>query len=620
MALLSLSDPKHPANIVLNTVSAQLGKGFYWQKEVTGVSTDWCAATVVAAGIYTKLSGIVFPKKGQTGIYYAGMCGKAFESFGGKRIDGPMWGYKDVKPTRGDIIVFVWKKNNESFYASVKNQTATYGKYSASHIGMVTDCRDGKVYTIEGNCGGNTDKSKNYIKERSYSINSENISFYIRPDWSRADGIVSVTTATAGTYTPTEEKVDSTYKIDGIYSTQLYTTESTKADASIREVAYLGNDGKPCINITPVMLSAINYTGLLSGIYKLSGGTEQTTAVADNIDALPSKPRTIVEFFLNKGLNSAASVGIIANMFYESVFNTSAVGDNGTSFGLCQWHGDNGKKMRNYVGLTWANNLSGQLEFLWFDLNDRFASTLLNPLKNIPNTEAGAKQAADLFVRQYERPAKIDEASAKRSAKAVEYWNMIVTTTVAEVVDCSSDPTVQRFPCPGNPYLVWPISTVTVGKYSSPFGYRGNIGKQGASPYHSGVDFGVNQETAAKTDIPIKCCADGKVYGSYWNKSRGWVIIIDHGSYANGSGNAYTVYQHMKRKSNLSVGVPVKAGQHIGVVGNTGVGDYHLHLEVNLGKTLGMSGVEYEDKNYGCWRNHYAVDPAQYFKKLGSKT
>lgn len=616
MALLSLSDPKHPANIVLNTVSAQLGKGFYWQKDVTGVSTDWCAATVVAAGIYTKLSGIVFPKKGQTGIYYAGMCGKAFESFGGKRIDGPMWGYKDVKPTRGDIIVFVWKKNNESFYASVKNQTATYGKYSASHIGMVTDCRDGKVYTIEGNCGGNTDKSKNYIKERSYSINSENISFYIRPDWSRADGIVSVTTATAGTYTPTEEKVDSTYKIDGTYSTQLYSTESTKADASIREVAYLGNDGKPCINITPVMLSAINYTGLLSGIYKLSGGTEQTTAVADNIDALPSIPRTIVEFFLNKGLNTAASVGIIANMFYESGFKTGAIGDNGTSFGLCQWHGDNGKKMRNHVGLTWTMNLSGQLDFLWFDMNDRFASTLLNPLKNIPNTEAGAKQAADLFVRQYERPAKIDEASAKRSAKAVEYWNMIVTVTEVASTQDSSTPTVQDAPktVPGK--LVWPLPNKPEGQYSSPFGYRGNIGINGATPYHNGVDI------ESPNGTPIHCCADGTInyvqsitdpQPSHRNSDRGNLVVVNHGN------SFYTLYQHMKLPCTLPVGTKVVAGQIIGYVGNTGVGSNHLHLETQIGGKGKLDGQWY-DEQYQSWRNKYCVDPAQYFKKLGSKT
>lgn len=612
MALLSLSDPKHPANIVLNTVSAQLGKGFYWQKEVTGVSTDWCAATVVAAGIYTKLSGIVFPKKGQTGIYYAGMCGKAFESFGGKRIDGPMWGYKDVKPTRGDIIVFVWKKNNESFYASVKNQTATYGRYSASHIGMVTDCRDGKVYTIEGNCGGNTDKSKNYIKERSYSINSENISFYIRPDWSRADGIVSVTTATAGTYIPTEEKVDSTYKIDGTYSTQLYTTESTKADASIREVAYLGNDGKPCINITPVMLSAVNYTGLLSGIYKLSGGTEQTTAVADNIDALPSIPRTIVEFFLNKGLNTAASIGIIANMFYESGFKTGAIGDNGTSFGLCQWHGDNGKKMRNHVGLTWAINLSGQLEFLWFDLNDRFVSQLLNPLKAVPNTEYGTKQSAELFVRQYERPANIEEAVKKRVARAVEYWKDIVATSVVSNASDTSTPTVQNAPKAEPGKLVWPLPNKAEGQYSSPFGYRGNIGINGATSYHNGVDI------ESPNGTPIHCCADGVINYKTFTESRGNVVVVDHGEHSSGQ-HFYTLYQHMKSASPLNVGTKVTANQIIGYVGNTGVGSNHLHLETQIGGKGKLDGQWY-DKQYQSWRNKYCVDPAQYFRKLGSKT
>jgi murein DD-endopeptidase MepM/ murein hydrolase activator NlpD len=75
----------------------------------------------------------------------------------------------------------------------------------------------------------------------------------------------------------------------------------------------------------------------------------------------------------------------------------------------------------------------------------------------------------------------------------------------------------------------------------------------------------------------------------------------------------------MKYKPTLSVGTQVKAGQVIGYVGNTGVGNYHLHLEVNLGKTLGMSGVEYYDKSYNSWRNHYAVNPAQYFPNTNKK-
>ena len=53
----------------------------------------------------------------------------------------------------------------------------------------------------------------------------------------------------------------------------------------------------------------------------------------------------------------------------ECNFNILAVGDNGTSFGLIQWHGGNWDKLTAYCktkGLD-ENSLQGQLEYLWED-------------------------------------------------------------------------------------------------------------------------------------------------------------------------------------------------------------------------------------------------------------
>lgn len=38
----------------------------------------------------------------------------------------------------------------------------------------------------------------------------------------------------------------------------------------------------------------------------------------------------------NMGLNVAAACGILANIYKESSFNPNALGDNGTSYGICQ--------------------------------------------------------------------------------------------------------------------------------------------------------------------------------------------------------------------------------------------------------------------------------------------
>ena len=623
MPLLDISNPLHPANIALSVVKSHIGSGGHaWVQSKTSVGSGaWCAATMVATGIDSNLAGLIFPTRNQSTpsgfqssiLCAGGVCESIVKTYNGTRIDGPAWGKVNVVPSPGDLIVFLWNGFRQSTVSAYKSGS-TRRYWSGSHVGMVEyveyDSKNAptKVHTVEGNNGGT-------LRQSSYNINSECIAFYARPNWVKANGIASATYATTGTYSPGEDPIMSTSEVDGIFSTQLYTTESTKADASIREVAYLGKDGKPCINMTGVRLSVLNYTSFLSGLYKLqSGGISGIGGTPDNVDGLPTLPRTCVEYLVGKGFNTAAAIGIIANIKQESDFRTNCVGDKGTSFGICQWHNARGTAMKNFVGAGWESNLSGQLDFLIHELESSYPS-LLSELKGVPNTLEGAKTAADRFVRVFERPANVDKSSLKRQANAENYWSMIVTSTSAESADYSSDTTVQRFPCPGTPYLVWPVESATKGVYSSKFGYRGNIGIQGASAYHSGVDIGVNQTTAANTDIPIKCCATGTVYRSYWNDARGWVIIINHGAYANGDGNAYTVYQHMKRKSDLAEGKAVAAGAVVGYVGNTGVGNYHLHLEVNLGKTLGMSGVEYYDNSYKSWRNHNAVDPSQYFPK-----
>lgn len=610
--MYDLSSPLHPASIVLQTLDDHMNGGHDWVFSTLGydtnnTSSDWCAYTVTAVGIATKLSGVIFPKKGQPGIGYAGMCAKAFEAYGGVRYDGPFWGVKSFTPTKGDIIVFVWR--GSSFYNTVKNLQGDYGKYSASHIGIVEYYKDGVVHTIEGNVGGSGNRKNNAIKRCTRKVGDDQISFYVRPNWAKGDGVVAYSAPTTGTYDPSAVETISTTLTDGVYSTQLYTTESTKADASIREVAYLGNDGKPSITMSGVRLSVINYTGLLNNLNKLivgsTGLTEEGTT--DNIDGLQSKPRTIVEYLKNKGFNTAAAIGIIANIEYESNFKTNAVQDGGTSFGLCRWPTTRGYAMMQYLKGDWKNNLSGQLDYLLLELNSSYTS-LLSELKAVPNTLEGAKRAADRFLRLFEQPTSaIDSVSKKRQTAAQNYWAQIVTTTAASRADYSSNPTVQKAPMAVPGYLTWPLPNVAVGKYSSPFGYRGNIGVNGATKYHSGVDMGSPEGTE------IHCCAAGILHYKDYTSARGNLVVVDHGN------QFYTLYQHMKSQSPISVGTKVLAGQVIGYVGHTGVGSNHLHLETQIGGKGKLDGQWY-DESYQSWRNKYCVDPAQFFPKLGSSS
>lgn len=98
----------------------------------------------------------------------------------------------------------------------------------------------------------------------------------------------------------------------------------------------------------------------------------------------------ILNFFMRKGLSLAQSAGIVGNMMQESGLNPaiiqggriaddSYVLQSGVGFGLVQWtSGGRQQKFMQHmkdmgVGVT---NLSGQLEFVWKEMNESYQHTL----------------------------------------------------------------------------------------------------------------------------------------------------------------------------------------------------------------------------------------------------
>lgn len=626
MALLSFSNPMHPANRLTSCIQSHIGSDDHaWVHRVTGIGmgSAWCAATVVAAGKELKLGSVIpdgFKYSGgddKLSTSYAGGVGRYIvENLGGTRYSGPYWGYKNVIPCTGDIVCFIRNNSWGKQVAIDYKKGVTWRFYSASHVGVVThvdvnktDPSKSTVHTIEGNTGG-SGEADGRIKTHSYNVNDTYIAFYARPKWSKAGGIDCDTYATAGTYVPGATPTNSTYKVDDVnYSTQLYTTASTKADASIREVAFLGSDGKPSIKSEDVRLAVLNYTGMLNGLYQLqNGGIGGIGGSPDNIDALDSVPRTIVQYLTQHGLNTAAAVGFIANIEAESSFNTACRGDkeNGvyTSFGICQWHNKRGKAMMDMAGPNWANNLTGQLDYLWSELQtDYYKTRVLNPLLEVPNTLVGAQDAAEIVVRKFEVPNDMEGAVGRRRNAATRFWNQIVvnSTTIGSAL-ASGTPSTQVAPAGTPTMLLWPVPDVAVGTYSSGFGYRGDVGVEGATKYHGAVDI------PASRGKKIVCSAAGVVYSTGYTGARGYNVIVDHGN------KFYTRYQHMMQPTSLTKGQQVSAGTLVGYVGNTGLQGMspHLHFEVLVN---GVEKWEY-NSTYKCNYNIYAVDPTPYFKSV----
>lgn len=135
--------------------------------------------------------------------------------------------------------------------------------------------------------------------------------------------------------------------------------------------------------------------------------------------------RQILEFATEEmGLNVAAACGILANIEAESNFRTGCIGDNGTSYGLCQWHNSRFQDLKSYCllrGLDYTT-VEGQLQFMFHELKTTYPGTY-NKLLRVPNTSQGAYDAAWAWCIYYERPAGMETSAAKRGRTAqMKYW------------------------------------------------------------------------------------------------------------------------------------------------------------------------------------------------------
>lgn len=363
---------------------------WYWPRQ-------WCSCFVSGVAEDVDILGKVFDGSGS-----AYVCAHSVTKYGGQ-----VHNEKTYSPKRGDLVNFTWDGRGAS---------AIDAASFCDHIGIVTDYKNNTVYTVEGNSG-------DCVAEKQYSRDSSVLACFCTPDWSRVGGFA--TSAGGG------------LAVLG----NLFEDLNTRKDAILREAAYLEpvyesdkgkkviKEYKATVDVTDIKLSLVNYTELFQAFWKAGvktlGGSADISGEYD-YSGLEPKVRTIVKFLVDKGLNNAAACGICGNIKFESGFRTEAVGDGGTSVGICQWHNERGAAMIRMAGVTnWSNNLSGQLNYLWYELENNYSS-VLTELKAVENTEEGAKKAADIFVRRFEIPANVDSESIKRQEAAAEYFNQIV--------------------------------------------------------------------------------------------------------------------------------------------------------------------------------------------------
>ncbi len=133
----------------------------------------------------------------------------------------------------------------------------------------------------------------------------------------------------------------------------------------------------------------------------------------------------IEKYLMNEmGLNRAAATAVMANMYHESRFNTTTNGDNGTSYGLSQWHNSRKTNLINYCNKNGYDytTVEGQMKFYEYELKNSYPK-VYEKLKNTPDTAEGAYEAAEYYCIYYEVPANRNEQGKKRGSLAEKQYN-----------------------------------------------------------------------------------------------------------------------------------------------------------------------------------------------------
>lgn len=145
-----------------------------------------------------------------------------------------------------------------------------------------------------------------------------------------------------------------------------------------------------------------------------------------------TKESEIIEYLTRKaGFNLAVACGIAANLKNESSYELLANGDNGTSFGLAQWHKSRKDKLIVWCdanGLA-ADSLEGQLGYLVYELTKTsyYKRLVGKYVDTTENSENGAYDFAYTFCHYYEAPAHWESSAISRGNLASDLFRNYFT-------------------------------------------------------------------------------------------------------------------------------------------------------------------------------------------------
>lgn len=157
--------------------------------------------------------------------------------------------------------------------------------------------------------------------------------------------------------------------------------------------------------------------------FGFGGGGSSADAGASSASASANESSIYKYLTGTMGLNKAAASGVLGNIEQESSFDPNAIGDGGTSYGICQWHNSRWESLKKFCsskGLDWKS-LEGQLEYLNHELQSGYPG-VYKTLKSVENTSQGAYDAAYKWCTDFEIPANKYQEAVSRGESARKYF------------------------------------------------------------------------------------------------------------------------------------------------------------------------------------------------------
>lgn len=145
------------------------------------------------------------------------------------------------------------------------------------------------------------------------------------------------------------------------------------------------------------------------------GAREEFINAAADENATGERSKYIQQKLMSMGFTASAAAGVVGNLVQESGLRTDAIGDNGTSGGLAQWHNERLDALKRFAaarGKKWTD-LDTQIEFLAEEMRTSYADSYAK-MQSAELPEI----AAQIMTDEYEIPDPASANYAQRQANA----------------------------------------------------------------------------------------------------------------------------------------------------------------------------------------------------------